>query len=742
MILTSAIFTCFASGALGSAILVITSKNPIYCVFFLVINFLSAAGLVFIFGLEFIPMIFIILYVGAIAILFLFVVMMLDIKLVDLNNTKSKFIIITSLFILIFIGHYFLEGFNKAYFMDYSEFLFKNHTIMCLGNTNVTEPLSYDLFRKLIIFTYLNNLYINNDIPAFDTIHKNILEVKHGTLAVNTLLDGLYSKAYESVKITLGDDKINKLSDFCLKIENETDTTVILENKHKIINLLHGNLNKKLNLEDFKSLFVFMDRISAQLNPSKNTFSYEEMVTLLDELSPSASQIENLTENLQNYNKKVSPITTLESICHDTSYKLALDKDGLFVFKKKLPLTATLDSICHDTSYKLAFDKDGLFVFIKKLPITTSEPICHDTSYKLAFDKDGLFTFKKKIPLATSEPICYDTSYKLALDKDGLFVFIKKLPLSFEPICHDNSDKLAFDKDGLFTFIKNEDNIKSILDDMANMMLHAFIKEEHAQYINDFILLDQLQNDISVAIINKILNSYSYEEAGLYCALITSIYEAHFLSPLQLTEYINSLLTTKSELLQGVYLNILFDILINEMENCNSQQECGNLLISVMSKMVDNYKDVNMDNYLIEFYTSILTKKPLPTTSDDYFKWIIYTINNMANDPLNYDSDCKNFMTDKFIPFVNSISNTNNQDYKNITHFLWGNFIIFSSNLQNIGNVLYTNYVFLFIMAGIILLVAMIGAIVLTLYRSTKVKRQEPFNQVSGSYNKSIDIKK
>ena len=73
---------------LGSAAMVIVSKNPLHSVLFLVTSFLSASMLLFLFENEFLALFFLIIYLGAIAILFLFVVMMLDIKYRELQTSR------------------------------------------------------------------------------------------------------------------------------------------------------------------------------------------------------------------------------------------------------------------------------------------------------------------------------------------------------------------------------------------------------------------------------------------------------------------------------------------------------------------------------------------------------------------------------------------------------------------------------------------------------------------------------
>ena len=73
-------FYLFSAVILLSSLMVISAKNPVHSVLFLILSFLNAAGIFVILHAEFLAMILIIVYVGAVAVLFLFVVMMLDIK--------------------------------------------------------------------------------------------------------------------------------------------------------------------------------------------------------------------------------------------------------------------------------------------------------------------------------------------------------------------------------------------------------------------------------------------------------------------------------------------------------------------------------------------------------------------------------------------------------------------------------------------------------------------------------------
>jgi NADH-quinone oxidoreductase subunit J len=76
----------------GSGVMVVTARNPVHSVLFLILAFFNAAGLFVLLGAEFLAMILVIVYVGAVAVLFLFVVMMLDINFVALREGFMKYL--------------------------------------------------------------------------------------------------------------------------------------------------------------------------------------------------------------------------------------------------------------------------------------------------------------------------------------------------------------------------------------------------------------------------------------------------------------------------------------------------------------------------------------------------------------------------------------------------------------------------------------------------------------------------
>jgi NADH-quinone oxidoreductase subunit J len=86
MIVQALSFYVFAAVAIVSGVLVVANRNPVYSVLFLILTFFNAVGLFVLLGAEFLAMMLVVVYVGAVAVLFLFVVMMLDINFAELRQ--------------------------------------------------------------------------------------------------------------------------------------------------------------------------------------------------------------------------------------------------------------------------------------------------------------------------------------------------------------------------------------------------------------------------------------------------------------------------------------------------------------------------------------------------------------------------------------------------------------------------------------------------------------------------------
>ncbi len=103
MIIGTIAFYLFAGMIIASAVMVIAARNPVHSVLFLILAFFNASGLFVLLGAEFLAMILVIVYVGAVAVLFLFVVMMLNINFVELRQGFLQYLPIGGLVGLILL---------------------------------------------------------------------------------------------------------------------------------------------------------------------------------------------------------------------------------------------------------------------------------------------------------------------------------------------------------------------------------------------------------------------------------------------------------------------------------------------------------------------------------------------------------------------------------------------------------------------------------------------------------------
>jgi len=92
MAIAAVFFYLFSAVAIAAAVMVITARNPVHSVLFLILTFFNAAGLFVLLGAEFLAMILVVVYVGAVAVLFLFVVMMLDVDFTELRQGMLNYL--------------------------------------------------------------------------------------------------------------------------------------------------------------------------------------------------------------------------------------------------------------------------------------------------------------------------------------------------------------------------------------------------------------------------------------------------------------------------------------------------------------------------------------------------------------------------------------------------------------------------------------------------------------------------
>src|SRR5947207_5535790 len=103
MALTAIAFYLMAIATVGAGLGVVSARNPVHSVLWLILAFVSAAGLFVLMGAEFLAMLLVVVYVGAVAVLFLFVVMMLDVDFAELRQGFFNYLPVGILIGIIFL---------------------------------------------------------------------------------------------------------------------------------------------------------------------------------------------------------------------------------------------------------------------------------------------------------------------------------------------------------------------------------------------------------------------------------------------------------------------------------------------------------------------------------------------------------------------------------------------------------------------------------------------------------------
>ena len=156
------LFYFFSGVALFSAIMVISARNPVHSVLFLILVFCNSAGLLILLEAEFLALIFIVVYVGAIAVLFLFVVMMLNVKITEIQDEVLQYLPIGGLIGIAFLLEIFLiiEGDfvslinpnqDNAVYIDWFAQIDSISNIQTLGNVLYTDYVLFFLLAGVIL---------------------------------------------------------------------------------------------------------------------------------------------------------------------------------------------------------------------------------------------------------------------------------------------------------------------------------------------------------------------------------------------------------------------------------------------------------------------------------------------------------------------------------------------------------------------------------------------------------------
>ena len=157
MFIYSITFYFFSFIAVLSALMVISSKNPVHSVLFLILSFVSASGLFVLLGAEFLAMILIVVYVGAVAVLFLFVVMMLDINFVKLREGFLQYLPFGALLGLVLLIELIMIFFSDK-LTDMT--LIEYNTLPAFKQIENTKEIGSVLYTKYFYLVQLSGLIL------------------------------------------------------------------------------------------------------------------------------------------------------------------------------------------------------------------------------------------------------------------------------------------------------------------------------------------------------------------------------------------------------------------------------------------------------------------------------------------------------------------------------------------------------------------------------------------------------
>ena len=156
MILPALFFYLFAAVCVASAVMVIVSRNPVHSVLFLILAFVNAAGLFILMGAEFLGMMLIVVYVGAVAVLFLFVIMMLDVDFTELREGFLQYMPIG----LVIGGIFLFELLLTVSYWVINPTTPKAITAAIPTNVTNTEALGLVLYTKYIHYFQLSGMIL------------------------------------------------------------------------------------------------------------------------------------------------------------------------------------------------------------------------------------------------------------------------------------------------------------------------------------------------------------------------------------------------------------------------------------------------------------------------------------------------------------------------------------------------------------------------------------------------------
>jgi len=148
MIIQALAFYLFAAITVAAGVMVVTARNPVHSVLFLILAFFNSAGLFVLMGAEFLAMILVVVYVGAVAVLFLFVVMMLDINFVRMREGFLQYLPLGAMICLILVTELILVG--GAWVISPAAELAAVHPVAPAGEIHNTRALGGVIYTDYI----------------------------------------------------------------------------------------------------------------------------------------------------------------------------------------------------------------------------------------------------------------------------------------------------------------------------------------------------------------------------------------------------------------------------------------------------------------------------------------------------------------------------------------------------------------------------------------------------------------
>ena len=201
MYLYSITFYVFSLVAVLSALMVISARNPVHSVLFLILSFVNASGLFVLLGAEFLAMILVVVYVGAVAVLFLFVVMMLDINFVKLREGFLQYLpfgALLGIVLIIELGILFLtKSFSENSLSKFVELPVMNE----VENTKLIGQVLYTNYFYLFQISGL--ILLVAMVGSITLTLRDRGQVKRQNISQQNYLDA--NESIEKKKIKLGE---------------------------------------------------------------------------------------------------------------------------------------------------------------------------------------------------------------------------------------------------------------------------------------------------------------------------------------------------------------------------------------------------------------------------------------------------------------------------------------------------------------------------------------------------------